>query len=124
MLKKFWDYRLDFRKVGKLFQTTFKNWYDRDPFRESAVIAYNAIFSLPGLLVVVFTLVGYFFDAEVFSGKLHSQIARSMGAETADQIQSIILQGYKSKDTWFHTTIAIMSIIIGATGVFVQMQKS
>ena len=124
MLKILSGYNLQFNKIGKLFKTTFKSWYYRDPFRESAVIAYNAIFSLPGLLVVVFAMVGYFFDADVFSGKMHAQIAKAMGAETADQIQSIILKGYKSKDTKFHTIIAIITIVIGATGVFVQMQKS
>lgn len=123
MLKKLMDHSLHFNKIGKLFITTFKNWYNRDPFRESAAIAYNAIFSLPGLLVVVFTLAGYFFDADVFSGKMHAQIAQSMGNETADQIQSIILQGYKSKDSWFQTIVAVVTIIIGATGVFVQMQQ-
>jgi membrane protein len=31
----------------------FKRWWARDPFMQSAVIAYYAIFSIPGLLVIV-----------------------------------------------------------------------
>ena len=124
MINKIKDYSLHFSKIGTLLQTTAKSWYQRDPFKESSVIAYNAIFSLPGLLVVVFKLAGYFFDTDVFSGRLHAQISRAMGAETADQVQQIIVQGYKSKDSWFASSIAIVTIIIGATGVFVQMQKS
>ena len=124
MIKRILDYRLHFNKIGSLLVTTAKNWYNRDPFRESSIIAYNAIFSLPGLLVVVFTLTGYFFDAEVLSGRLHTQIAKAMGTETADQIQAIIVQGYKSKDSWFATAVALVTIFIGATGVFVQMQIS
>ena len=115
-------YKLHFEKIGLLLKTTAQNWYKRDPFRESAVIAYYAIFSLPGLLVVIFTLAGYFFDAEVLSGKLHGQIAQAMGKDTADQIQLIIVAGRKSQDSWFATTVAISTIFIGATGVFVQMQ--
>ena len=118
------DYRLHFSKIGKLLVTTSKNWYDRDPFKESSVIAYNAIFSLPGLLVVVFTVAGYFFDADVLTGKLHRQISEAMGNGTADQVQEIIVMGHKSKDSWFATTVALVTIFIGATGVFVQMQKS
>ena len=124
MLKKILDYTLHFNKIGSLLVTTAKNWYNRDPFRESAIISYNAIFSLPGLLVVVFTLAGYFFDADVLSGRLHIQISQAMGHEAADQIQAIIVQGYKSKSTWWSTIIALVTIFIGATGVFVQMQKS
>ncbi len=115
-------YTIHLEKIGLLLKTTAQNWYKRDPFRESAVIAYYAIFSLPGLLVVIFTLAGYFFDAGVLSGKLHGQIAQAMGNETADQIEQIIIMGRKSKDSWFATTVAISTIIIGATGVFVQMQ--
>ena len=118
------DYHLHFSKIGKLLVTTSKNWYNRDPFKESSVIAYNAIFSLPGLLVVVFTVAGYFFDADVLTGKLHRQIAEAMGSGTADQVQEIIVMGHKSKDSWFATTVALVTIFIGATGVFVQMQKS
>ena len=118
------DYHLHFSKIGKLLVTTSKNWYDRDPFKESSVIAYNAIFSLPGLLVVVFTVAGYFFDTDVLTGKLHRQIAEAMGSGTADQVQEIIVMGRKSKGSWFATTVALVTIFIGATGVFVQMQKS
>ena len=115
-------YKLHFEKIGLLLKTTAQNWYKRDPFRESAVIAYYAIFSLPGLLVVIFTFAGYFLDAEVLSGKLHGQIAQAMGKDTADQIQLIIVAGRRSQDSWFATTVAISTIFIGATGVFVQMQ--
>ena len=62
-----------------LLKTTFIKWFDRDPFREGAVIAYNAIFALPGLLVVVITLAGYFFGADAMSGHLHNQIAKEIG---------------------------------------------
>lgn len=107
-----------------LFKITCKNWYDRDPFRESAVIAYNAIFSLPGLLMVVVTLAGYFFGAEAVSGRLHNQITESMGSETANQIQDMIIAANRSRDSWWATVLGIATIIVGATGVFVQMQKS
>ena len=115
---------IKFNKVGMLFKITCKKWYDRDPFRESAVIAYNAIFSLPGLLIVVVTLAGYFFGAEVVSGHLHNQIAESMGSETANQIQDMIIAANRSRDSWWATALGIATIIVGATGVFVQMQKS
>jgi membrane protein len=111
-------------KVGMLFKITCKKWYDRDPCRESAVIAYNAIFSLPGLLMVVVTLAGYFFGAEAVSGHLHSQIAESMGSETANQVQDMIIAASRSRDSWWATVLGIATIIVGATGVFVQMQKS
>ena len=111
------------KEILHLFKVTFKNWKERDPFKESAVIAYNTIFSLPGLMVVVVTVAGYFFGADAVSGRLHNQIAEAMGAETADQVEGMLIAANKSRDTWWATIIGIATILIGATGVFVQMQK-
>lgn len=115
--------KLKLKNIFSLLKVTFKKWNKRDPFKESAVIAYNTIFSLPGLMVVVVTLAGYFFGADAVSGRLHSQIAEAMGVETADQIQQMLIAANKSKDSWWATAIGIVTILIGATGVFVQMQK-
>jgi membrane protein len=112
------------RTIGRLFKKSFKNWFKRDPFRESSLIAYNAIFSLPGLLVVIITLAGYFFGEESVSGTLHKEIARAMGSDTADQIQEMIIMANRSKDSLVASIIGIVTILIGATGVFVQFQKS
>ncbi|MCD6018307.1 MAG: rbn [Bacteroidetes bacterium] len=116
--------KLRLNKIGPLLKETAVKWWDRDPFRESGVIAYNAIFSLPGLLVVVITLAGYFFGQEAVSGKLHQQITGMMGRETADQIQKMIIAANKTRESIWAAVIGVITIIIGATGVFVQLQKS
>ena len=116
--------KIFFNKIGKLFKTTFNKWYNRDPFREGAIIAYYAIFSLPGLLVVVIVLAGYFFGAEAVSGHLHHQISKAMGIETADEVQAMVIMSMKSKDSFWAAIIAIATILYGATAVFAQLQKS
>lgn len=103
---------------------TIKKWYDHDPFREGAIIAYNAIFAIPGLLVVVITFAGYFFGDDAVSGHLHKQLASVMGVDIADQIQKMIIMALKSKDSVIATIIGIATIIIGATAVFVELQKT
>jgi membrane protein len=112
------------KDIATIFKTTSIKWFERDPFKESAVIAYNAIFSLPGLLVLVISLAGYFFGADAVSGRLHNQIANAMGNATADQVQEMVMMAKKSKDSLWASIFAIATIFIGATGVFVQMQKS
>jgi len=113
-----------FNKIGTLLKTTFNKWWDRDPFREGAIIAYYAIFSLPGLLVLVIALAGYFFGADAVSGHLQNQIAKAMGKDTADMIQGMIMMSMKSKDSVWAAIFAIATIIFGATAVFAQLQKS
>ncbi len=109
-------------ETAKLFKITFKKWFDRDPVNESAIIAYSAIFSLPGLLVVVITIAGYFFGDDAVSGRLHSQIAEAMGSDTADQVQNMVMFASKSKDSIWATILGVVVILVGATGVFAQLQ--
>jgi len=42
-------------------------------------------------LVMVITLVGYFFGTDTVSGRLHEEISSAMGKNTADQVQQMIM---------------------------------
>lgn len=121
-------YTFDMNKLIKLFlpvsKTAFKNWVAKDPFKESAVIAYYAIFALPGLLAVVITVAGYFFGHEAVNGKIAGQIIATMGEVTALQIQDIIAKGMESKNSVLATVFGVITILVGATAVFVQFQVS
>ncbi len=116
--------RIQIPATALLFKAAFDKWYEKDPFRESAVIAYYAIFSLPGLLVLVMTLAGYFFGREAVIGQLHGQIGDAMGNDTADQIQEMMTRAQRNKGSIWAMLIGLITILVGATGVFVQLQKS
>ena len=105
-------------------KTAFIKWWAKDPFKESAVIAYYAIFSLPGLLVVVVSLAGYYFGQEAVNGHIAAQITSTMGADTAQQIQGMIAKGTESKKYLWANIVGAITILVGATGVFTQFQKS
>jgi membrane protein len=107
-----------------VIKTAFKKWNDKVPFKESAVIAYYSIFSLPGLLVVIIAVAGYFFGKEAVNGQIVGQISSTMGPDTAHQIEDIIANGKKSNNSLLAAIIGIITILLGATGVFVQFQKS
>jgi membrane protein len=108
----------------KILKKSFKEWMAKDPFRESAIIAYYAIFSLPGLLVVIITLAGIFFGREAVSSQIFTQIGNTMGRDTADQVKTMIATASETKDSVWATIIGVITIIVGATGVFAQFQKS
>lgn len=113
-----------FKNIGLLFKTAAKKWWSRDPFRESAVIAYYAIFSIPGLLVVIITIAGYFFNEDTVNNRLTSQISSIMGADTAIQVQNMVEIASESKNSTWATILGVLTILVGATGVFAQFQKS
>ena len=112
------------KKTITIFKQAFKKWKSKNPFRESCVIAYNAIFSLPGLLVVIITLAGYFFGHDIVTKQVHSTISQALGTDTADQVLEMIVEAMRSKDSLIATILGLTTIVLGATGVFIQMQKS
>lgn len=112
------------KKISKLLKVAFKKWWAKDPFKESAVIAYYAIFSMPGLLMVIITIAGYFFSAEAINDRLASKVSSTLGADTAVQVQEIVEFAGKSKKSVWATIIGVITILVGATGVFAQFQKS
>ena len=73
-----------------LFKSAFLEWLDKDPFRQSAVLAYYAIFSLPGLLVLIINVAGYFFGKDPVNQNILQQISATMGTATASQIEALL----------------------------------
>lgn len=110
--------------LPRILKQAFRQWRDRDPFKESSVIAYNAIFALPGLLVVSVTLAGYFLGTARVHEYVYNQVSDAMGVGAADQIADIIAIASRSRESVVASIIGIGTILIGATGVFVQLQKS
>jgi membrane protein len=115
---------INIKESAKLLIVAAKEWWAKDPFRESAVIAYYAIFSMPGLLVVIITIAGYFFGADAVNNRLASQISSTLGEDTAKQVQEMVKIASESKNSIWATIIGVITILFGATGVFAQFQKS
>ncbi len=57
-------------------------------------------------------------------GDLHSQISGAMGNSVADQVQEMVEKASSGTTSIWATVIGITTILVGATGVFVQLQKS
>lgn len=57
-------------------------------------------------------------------GEIYGQIANLVGKDTAIQIQEMIKNAALSKDSTMATTIGIITLIFGASGVFGEIQDS
>jgi membrane protein len=116
--------KVKIKGLGTVLKRTFKGWNEDDPFRQSAVIAYYAIFSLPALLVLIINVVGFFFEKEAINGEISRQISGVMGEDTAETVEGIVAKAGEMDAGVISTIIAIVTIIFGATGVFIQLQKT
>ncbi len=95
-----------------------------DAIKLSASLSYYTIFSFAPLLIVIMSLAGFFFGAEAVQGKIYWQIKNLVGSETALQIQEIIQNIKTSRHTTVGTIIGVIALLVGATGVFTEIQDS
>ena len=117
-------YKKKIKSFLKITGSASKRWWEKDPFMQSAVIAYYAIFSIPGLLVMIISISNLFFQRDVITGNLYTQIASIMGEETAKQIRDMIISVSKIDKSLLATIIGFVVVIVGATGVFIELQKA
>ncbi len=106
-----------------LLKDTLTQWWVRDPFNNSIIIAYYTIFSLPGLLIIIINITGYFYDKQEVTTQITAQIQSIMGGDTAKDIESIISKASESKTTIISSVVGIATLLFGATGVFYQLQQ-
>ncbi|MGY0392857.1 YihY/virulence factor BrkB family protein [Bizionia sp. KMM 8389] len=112
------------KDLPTLIRDTYKAWEANNPFRLSAVVAYYAVLSLPGLLVIIINLVGYFWGVEIVQGQLTNEISSALGSNAADSIQSMMVETQNSEKSTLATILGVGTLIFGATGVFYHLQLS
>ena len=112
------------KKIWFLFKQTFSEFIDDNAIKLSAALSYYTIFSLPPLLIIIISLSGFFFGTEAVKGEIFGQINGLVGNDTALQIQEIIKNVKLSNSNAFVTTIGIIILLIGASGVFAEIQDS
>ncbi len=111
------------KKFGGLFKESFQRWNARDPFNNSTVIAYYTIFSLPGLLVIIINVAGYFFGVEAVTNQITSQIGGMIGGDTAGDVQTIVANASVDKGSTIASILGVATLLFGATGVFYQLHQ-
>lgn len=107
-----------------LFKEAFKEWNSGEPWRQSAVVAYYAIFSLPALLIITITIAGSIFGEQAVQGRLSTEVGDMIGPSAAEEIETMISNAYQQQSSVMATIIGIATLIFGATGVFYQLQQS
>lgn len=112
------------KHLPSLLKETYKEWNNDDPWRQSAVVAYYAIFSMPALLMIVVTIAGSIFGEDAVQGRLSSEISSMIGPDAASEVETMISNAYQSSGSVWATIIGIAVLVFGATGVFYQLQQS
>ncbi len=107
-----------------VFKKTAIRWDQANPWRQSAIIAYYSIFSLPALLLIIIVMTGYFFGEDAISNQLSEQIEDLVGKETAKVVESMVANAAEPGSSRLALWAGIGFLVFGATTVFYQLQLS
>ncbi|MCJ8163879.1 YihY/virulence factor BrkB family protein [Pontibacter sp. E15-1] len=115
------DYTM--RGVFDLIKRSGSEFSDNDSLRLAAALAFNAIFSIPPLLIIIIRAAGFFFGEEAVSGKLANEISTAVGPEAAEEVQKIV-ENAQINASGIHLWIGIGTLLFASTTFFATLQQS
>lgn len=116
--------KLLLKNSWSITKQSFSDFIDNKVFKLSAALAFYTIFSLPAMLIIIISVSDIFYGREAIEGTLHQEIAGFVGAEAALQIQETIRGAALSNRSSFATIVGLVTLLIGATSVFSEIQDS
>jgi membrane protein len=112
------------KSTWSIIKQSFSDFMENKVLKLSAALAYYTIFSLPAMLIIIITVSNIFYGREAIEGTLYHQIAGFVGADAAAQIQQMIRSAALSGNSYFATIVGVVTLLIGATSVFSEIQDS
>lgn len=116
--------KVTFSVIINIVKDSFKSFLSDRVLKLSASLSYYTIFSLAPLLLLLISLTGVFFGKEAIQGQIFGEINGLIGNEAAKQIQDIIKNMELSGKTNSALLIGIVTLLIGATSIFGEIQDS
>lgn len=112
------------RSWGPLFLQSFNDWVADRALRFSAALAYYSIFAMAPLVIIAIAVAGLAFGEEAARGQVYQQIEWLLGPKGATEIQTLIQASSDTRQSWLATIIGVVTLLIGASGVFAQLKDA
>ena len=110
------------RDYKYLVTQSFKEWSEDKASRLAAALAYYTVFSIPPLLIIVLAITGQVFDDA--PARITAEINSFIGETGGKAITEILENASKPGGTIVATIVSIITLFLGASGVFGQLQDA
>ena len=108
----------------QILKQTVSDFIDDKVLKLSASLAYYTIFSVAPMLIVIIFFCDLFLGREAIEGTLYSQLKGLVGSDAAILLQQMIRNATLSQDMSWATIVGFVTLVLGATGVFAEIQDS
>lgn len=116
--------KISFKTIWDIIKEIVDEYSDVKAPKLGAALAYYTVFSLAPLLVIAIAVAGFVFGAEAASGTIYTQIKGLIGPAGAALIETAIKNSANKSSGLIATIISLVTLGIGATAVFIELQDS
>jgi membrane protein len=112
------------KSAFELLKQTASDWMADNAPRLGASLAYYTVFSISPLMLIALGIAGLLFNEEVARKQIMDQVASVLGAQSAQAISTLLQSVHRTGHGMFATAVALITLLIGSTGVFVELQDA
>lgn len=113
------------KNLLEIFKQTFKEWNEDKAPRLAAALSYYTVFSLAPLLVLVIAITSFIIGNNVdIRNEIMRHLQGLVGPQGAEIVSTLIERNSQPGSGILATIIGIVTLLLGATGVFGQLQDA
>jgi membrane protein len=114
--------------ILKRFLNDLKNayfqWLDDKAMKLSASLSFYSILSLVPFLVIIVSIIGFFFGHESATSSIVSQVKDLVGSEGAELIKKLSSYSFFTDSEILPSIISTIILIVGSLAVFIELKES
>lgn len=107
-----------------VLKQTVAEWQRDKVSRLAAALAYYTTFSLAPVLVIVIAVASFLFEQSTVQTRIIEQLQGLLGENAAGLIQEMLTSRTQSNDGFWATVISVVLLVVGASGLFIQLQDA
>jgi membrane protein len=108
----------------KMLKDTVLAFINDEALSRGAAIAFYTVTSIGPVLLIVIAIAGLAFGQDAAQNALTAQLSGLMGQQTAEVLQTAVASAASTSSGVAATIIGIITLIVTASGVFVEMQTA
>lgn len=110
--------------AARLVRQSIEGFAADSALSHAAAMAFYAATALAPILLIVISVAGIFVGPEAAQLALSAQLSGLLGPQGADLLKSVVDSAADAGQGAFAASLAVVTLILGASGVFGEMQSS
>jgi membrane protein len=111
-------------RIKKIISRTLISWFKDEASSMGAAIAFYTLFSIAPILLIVIWIASAFTTADAVQAHVLTQMKMLLGDNGAAAVQTLLVSAKYSGKNGLSTAVGIITLLVGATSVFAELQNS